>query len=247
MRWLLMMALLATAVIRAGSASADSGNCASNMNNKFSSVCYYKDAQFSGAYAEWQSTTLNISQSAANAGGFIAEHLIVRDRYSDPIHSSFLEVGDTAGGGNIPGHVNEWARMLYWIDASVVYTEHFIQYAPNDGLNRGWKVEWDSAQADWVISIAGTPKAVVTTWKQPSDTAGLKILTGLEVLSGGQPLDASKNSGLFANKAQAWRDLNNTWWGWDIVWQQVDSPCGSPPTCLQGWWTGIWNNAKPAP
>jgi hypothetical protein len=235
-----------------GSAHADVGNCSNNANNKVSWVCHYRDTQFSGAYVEWQSTSLNITQATANAGEFISEMLILRDRYYDPPNSTFLEVGDTAGGGNIIGHVGEWARMWYWVNATTVggYTEHFIQYAPGggtgDGLNRSWGMQWESADNAWVIYIAGSRKVTVTSWKQPIQTAGMKMLTGLEIYNGLRPLDATKNSGLFANKAHAWRDLNNAWWGWDLRWEQVDSSCGTAPTCLQGWWTNQWNNAKPA-
>jgi hypothetical protein len=71
----------------------------------------------------------------------------------------------------------------------------------------------------------------------------MKMLTGLEV--GGGVLDGNRNSGLFTNQSQQWRDLNNLWHVWDARWEQLDSPCGTAPTCLQGWWTGLWNNAKP--
>jgi hypothetical protein len=171
--------------------------------------------------------------------------------------TSFLEVGDTAGGGNIIGHVGEWARIWYWAgdaNPSRAYTENFIQYAPGggqgDGLLRGWGMQWETsspcAQNAWVIYVGGNCKAIISGWNPPTNTADMKMFTGLEVGKAGRPLDANENSGLFDNQQQEWRDLVNGWHTWDLLWTQVDSPCGSAPTCLQGWWTGIWNNAKPA-
>ncbi len=235
--------------------AAGTGSCASNNFNYFSSACYYKDTQFSGAYTEWTSVSMNITQTAANNGEWIAEHLIMRDRQSGGTASTFLEVGDTAGGAGIPGHNNEWARMWYWVDGSSGYSENFIQYAPGggngDNITRGWGMQWETspsacAQNAWVIYVGGSCKAVVTTWKNPTNTADFKQFTGMEIYNGGRTLDASKNSGLYDNKNQQWRDLNNAWHTWDLVWTQNDAPCGTAPTCLQGWWNGIWNNGKPS-
>lgn len=251
---LIFALVIALIPVSADRAAAGSGSCASNPYNYFSSACYYKDTQYSGAYVARSSVALNITQTAASSGEYISEHLILRDRQSAPAGTtSFLEVGDTAGGGQVIGHVHEWARMWYWAgdaNPSRTYTENFIQYAPNDSVLRGWGMQWETsspcATNAWVIYIAGSCKAVISSWNQPTNTADMKMFTGLEVGKGGAPLDASENSGLFDNQQQQWRDLTNTWHTWDLLWTQVDSPCGTAPTCLQGWWTGIWNNAKPA-
>lgn len=226
--------------------AAGTGNCAA-ASNFFSSACYYKDTQFSGAYVEFPSVALNIAQAAANNGEWIGENLILRDRQSSPFLTTFLEVGDSGGGGFIPGHTGEWSRMWYWVDGSSGgYSENFIQYSPADAANRSYGMQWESSQTAWVIYIAGSAKATVTTWRNPTTTADMRQFTGMEINNGGRALDASKNSPLFGNKNQQWRDLTNIWHGWDLVWTQVDSPCGTAPTCLQGWWSGVWNNAKPA-
>lgn len=246
-----LTAILASLLLLAtgGSAVGMTGDCANNNSNWFSSVCYYKDTQFSGAYVEWASVALNITQTAATNYEFIAEHLILRDRYLTPATSTFLEVGDTAGGNSIILHTHEWNRMWYWVDGTGVYSENFIQYAPGggagDGLNRGWGIQWESANNAWVIYVGGAPQVYIGSWKSPSNTAGLKMFTGLEISNGGRALDASKNSGLFQNQLQQWRDLASGWHLWDLRWEQNDQPCGTAPTCLQGWWSTLWNNAKP--
>jgi hypothetical protein len=251
-----VMVLILTLSVGGNHAAALSGNCA-NTNNYFSSICYFFGGyQASGAYVEWPSATLNITQASANSREWIAEHLIFRNRASDAVNTTFLEIGDTAGGGSILGHAGEWARMWYWVDQSrpgaQFYSENFIAYSPSDGLNRSYGVQWESAQNAWVMYIAGTPKVSVTTWVAASTIDG-KFFTGMEI--GSPSLSANKNSGLLTNTRQQWRDTANTWHLLDEagLWTQVDMPCGSAPTCLQGypqrgapgWWTGTWNNAKP--
>jgi hypothetical protein len=138
---LTVMLALILVVAGAGPAEAVVGTCSSNTQTYISWICYFKDTQFSGAYAEWPSVALNISSSSAASKHFIAEILLLRDRQSLPgAQSTYLEVGDTAGGGNIVGHAGEWGRMWYWVDATQGYSENFIEYAPNggtgDGVNR---------------------------------------------------------------------------------------------------------------
>src|SRR4029079_14695032 len=115
---LMAFTLALAAGLLAGGRGADAlsgGVCATAAVRYFTVVCHNSNTAWSGLYAKWLSVPLNIAQSTANAGRFVAQAIWLNDHWSSDANFSFLEIGDTAGGGAIPGHVNEWARMTYWV------------------------------------------------------------------------------------------------------------------------------------
>ncbi len=250
---------LASAVIigsvgNARPAAAQVGSCSSATSNFVSVICDISTAKWEGVYAEWPSVALNISSVYASAGNFISEATwIYNHDVTAGTGGPWLEIGDTAGGGRIVFHENEWARMWYWVDGTgLTAIDHFYNYSPSDGVVRSYGIQWDSAVNAWDICFNGTCQYTVT-WTNPSTFPSTTVEVGLEVVTG-TTLDANTNSGNFVVTNNKVRDPNGSW---DVYPQinapQVDSPCGFAPGCLQGYWGSSvppytnWNNGKPAP
>lgn len=218
--------------------------------NYFSVICDLKAAGgLTGIYAEWPSTTLNISQVSATAGYWIQQ--------SNWLHAgdgTWLEFGDTAGTGNMMFNSNAWERHWFWVDGShgmAGYAEWDIQLAPSDGLNRAWGMQWETDH--WTMYIGGVPKVIVNQWRSPSTFSAPRFTQGMEIFNGqaaghARPLDSGMNSAVFLAQRHQFRDASSAWFFLNAVYLQVDSPCGTAPTCLQGWIVPGqgFNNAKPA-
>lgn len=246
--------------ITAVPAAALAGPCSANRSLYFSVICQ-TSGHAEALYAEWPSVPLNITQASANSGQWISEAMWVYHSWVDgqTQYAPWLELGDTAGGGagtgGILGHQNEWARMWYWVDgtqgACCGVTSYFIAYAPNDSVSRAWGIQYDTALGSWGLYIGGVKYVTVTYFPNPNTMTNMRLFQGMEVNNGGTipppALNASKNSGLFTVRNMNYRDCC-TWLPLISPTIQVDAPCGTSPTCLQGWWTSYprdWNNAKP--
>jgi hypothetical protein len=193
---------------------------------------------------------LNVDPGAAANGEYIAEALwLYENDGGSP--ETYLEVGDTAGGAKIGGHVNEWARMYYWVDGSTgLNIQNFIDYSPADSQPRSFELAWNGG-TDWLVCAGGTCP-IVAHWKNPVNFRPNTFLTvGLEINNSQRPLDSSKNSGDFLDQSVLVKYPTGLWQGWPSALSQVDSPCGSPPTCLIGSWNqptppyDNWLNGKP--
>jgi len=57
------------------------------------------------------------------------------------------------------------------------------------------------------------------------------------IYNGVRNLDSSKNSGNFLLGNLLIKDASGSWGSWVGANTQVDNPCGTAPTCLQGWWS----------
>jgi hypothetical protein len=230
-------------------ASADLGPCSNVTVRKFSEICYSSSTTWQGLYAVWPSVPLNITAQAAANSEYIAEVLWLLEGNGTG-SQTYLEVGDTAGGGAIGNHRNEWARMWYWVDGSSgSNVQNFIQYSPADSAPRGYEIAWDGVK--WLV-CADTCPIVVYTWKNPSTfRPTVWVSGGMEINNGGRPLDSSKNSGNFLMQSLLLKYPDGSWAGFPSASTQVDSPCGVAPGCLQGWWNQTpppydnFNNGKP--
>lgn len=234
-------------------ASADTGACNGTPVYKLAIACNFSTTKWQGTYAAWPSVPLNISQAAAANREWIAEGLWLYEGFGQPGGYTYLEVGDTAGGGAILGHPGEWARMWYWIDATggTPGIQHFIAYSPSDSMVRGYEIFWNTG-TEWRICADTCP--IILNWQDPNNFRANTILfTGMEINNDGRPLDSSKNSGTFSVQSMLGRYPSGSWLNWPTnSTYQIDSLCGVPPTCLQAWWSQPpppytnWNNGKPA-
>src|SRR5712692_10295604 len=134
--------VVSSLVILEQPATADAGPCNGNPFVKLAIACNFSATKWQRTYATWPSVPLNISPAAAANGEWIAEALWLYENFGGAGGETFLEVGDTAGGGRILGHPNEWARMWYWADATqgTPSIQHFIAYSPNDSMVRGYEI-----------------------------------------------------------------------------------------------------------
>jgi len=225
------------------------GNCASLTNHYYSIVCLQSSYKYQGNSAKWSAAVpLNISQAAAAQGRFISEVVWAYD-FSTPSNPTWLETGDTAGGSGIVGHVNEWARMHYYVDGtrgSANEKDYFYRYAPTDGQQHEFTVQWITDR--WYVCFDGSCPTSFT-WTAPGNMATTREAGGLEI--GGTPLSGSTtNSGTFQLNTMVLKNVSGQWLGWPAPQTQVDQPCGSVP-CLQGYWAtttppyDMWNNGQP--
>lgn len=222
----------------------------------YSYVCYQSASKWSGIYAQWASVPLNITQADATAGQFISEVIWLYQLAPSP---SWLEVGDTAGGSGIQGHPNEWARMWYWTDGALgpnYEIDNFWAYSPSDSSSHSYGIQFDFPTNLWQICKDGVCP-FTRGWGNPNTFTSTKAFTGMEINRGDpntgalQPLDSSMNSGNFVASSMLLRNPDTSWVNWPSATTQVDNPCGSAPSCLQGYW-GVtpppytnFNNGKP--
>lgn len=254
-----LVLLVSLQVANSAPTNALSGNyCSPNPKNYFSNICFFAGSgpSWSGVYAEWPSVALNITQAKANAGYWIAQVMW----FSNEADGTWLELGDSAGTSKMVDQntglplPNLWERWWYWVDGVGMYAEWGIQQAPSDGVNRAWGIQWEPTYGDWRGYIAGSQK-FTKVWRDPntmsyvSPALGIEIFNGVDEASGNPyPLDSGMNSGLFTATRLLVRDLAGGWYNWPSQNVAVDSPCGSAPTCLQGWQPAAnqFNDAKPA-
>jgi hypothetical protein len=254
---LLALALLGTTAVggfaSARPAAALAGSCAGSSGNYISIVCDISSAKWTGVYAQWPSVPLNISQSWATQGRFIAEvtWLYNADTRTCSV-CPWLEIGDTAGGGNIPGHINEWARMWYWVDGSTgSEIDHFYAYSASDSVVRAYGVQWNSVAGSWDICFHDACQFAGVAFGNPATFGTTTAAVGLELGSFGLGIDSNTNSGNFIVTNNKVRDPNGSWAIYPQAVPQVDAACGVAPSCLQGFWgTPVppytnWNNGKP--
>jgi hypothetical protein len=242
------LALATTSLILyARPAASLSGACSGNSLIYVSMFCYVSSNRWSGVFAKWPSVALNVSQSWAQQGHFISEATWLYNQ-----NSQWLEIGDTAGGSNIVGHVNEWARMWYWVDGTGPEIDNFYNYSVLDYVTRSYGVQWNAPNASWDVCFNGSCQFSVYTWSDPATFTATDAVAGLEVGAGGSPLDANSNSENFLVTENLLRDPNGNWVAYPSALKQVDLPCGTAPTCLQGFWSSTpppytnWNNGKPS-
>lgn len=237
---LLVSVLFVAAMLGGRPIAALAGPCTDVTTRYFSMICQYTNLQYQGTYAEWPSVPLNISAAAAANGEYIAQVLWIYENFGGVGPLTSLEVGDTAGGGRLGGHLNQWARMWYWVDGSAGSPgiQNFIAYSPSDSVNRSYEIAWDAPNNRWLVCAGGTCQISVTSWKDPNTFRSQIVLQdGMEIANGGRALDASKNSGNFLLSNLQIKGTTGLWGGWNTAGEQVDSFCGIAPTCLQGWWS----------
>jgi len=234
------------------------GSCDTASRRYFSNICHNSNSQWSGIYASWPSVPLNLTSQAASAGHFISEVIWLNDHWSSDPSFSFVEIGDTTGGGAIPGHTNEWARMWYWGHGTTTSTfASFWAYSPSDSSQHAYGFQYNATWNGWDLCIDQVCP-IGYGWQNPNTFFDTRAVFGMELnngSSGGVPfaLDASANSGNFLASQIQVRSLSQVWTGLPSALMQVDRPCGTAPTCLQGWWQNAtppydnFNNGKPAP
>lgn len=242
----LVAAFVVTSSLLRAAEPAIAGTCTNSSYHEYSVVCLYSTYKYQGTLAKWSAAVpLNISQSAAASGEFIAEALW----FSDYFNNTWLEIGDTAGGAAIQGHTDEWARMRYYTDGShgVAYElDYFYDYAPTDGQQHQYAIQW--AGNGWQVCFDNSCPTSFS-WEVPSGIPEIDASGGLETTANLDP--AQENSGTFQLNTMNLANEVGLWYGWPSASTEVDLPCGTVP-CLQGWWAAgppppydMWNNGEP--
>jgi len=210
-----------------------------------------------GVQATWSSVDLNISNDAAISGNFIAQVVWFFGDCGTPC-PNWLEIGDTAGTGQIQGNTDKWERWWYWVDRTTpTYIEHGIGVAANDGLSRTYIIQWEPTENQWGVYIC--PGACIregsSVWRSPGSMGQQTEETGLEVST--DVNNTNSNSALMIDSALQTRAYSNHQWsGWssNAANAEIDAGCGfGYPTnyCLNGIWNAgpppydNWRNNKP--
>jgi hypothetical protein len=235
-------------------ARADSGNCA-GFSTVVSIKCMYGSwtgQRYGGGLADWNSAALNITESAAHSGQFIAEAMWFTGIGTSA--TTYLKVGITGGTSTMIGNANQWQRWYYYVDATVPGTIQLngIIEAPNDNISRHYQLEaFPDGSGQWSV-LAGCDPAcwgVYVWWADPNNTTVFNntlYMVGLEVTPG--VMNSSSNAPTFNDHYLG--AINWVTKGGELpaYSAQVDRPCSlnSVPFCLNGNGTGTnWDNNKP--
>jgi hypothetical protein len=236
------------------------GNCFSNRNNFFSIACVTGASGYRGVRAAHQGAALNTSQDASNGGSYVSEAIWFYDNWSGA--APWLEVGDTAGGGQIQGHENAWERWWYWVDGRGTYAEFPIAPANRNPALRYHFIIQREDNGTWSILIcdaADNCGNVVPNLSWATTNTDQRLVVGME--DNGLTLNNNTNTGspieTFEHDTMSLKLSNGLWASWPHVNTptQIDAGCGfsfnPPPFCLNGAWANPgapwdnWRNNKP--
>jgi len=234
----------------------DSRSCSGPVPSWLSNACRgldFGEVQHDGFQAQWASNALNISQDGATSGGFIEQAIWFYDTGGS--EARWLEMGDTAGTGQMQGHEDAWERWWFWVDRTTsTYIEHGIDVSLNDGLWRFYIIQWDGASNGWGLYIC--PGACIregsTPWIAPTSMGNQTEIIGLE--SQNRMLNTNTNSAPVQVSGIRYRStLNGMWSAWPGANWQIDAGCSQYLTnyCLNGIWLSgpppydNWRNNKP--
>jgi hypothetical protein len=243
--------------------------CASGSPNFFSNACSFGQPSigpyFTGAMADWFDHALNISQDAAQGGGFIL-HAVWLENQKNQAGFSWLELNSSAGTATSQNHAFQWERQYAWVEGNTdfpgSYVEHHIKSAAADGIQRWFQIQWDPEFNSWGLWICESQTCTrwgSKPWLPPSSMANMNASTGLESHPGVMNTNTNTGAGGGVETYQAdtmlIRSPSFEWLPWQSANQLVDLPCSSNAAgyCFNGLFQigpppyDHWRSNKPAP